>query len=248
MAEPEKGLGAETYSGTALAEFYDSLEFDGTYALAVRDLPDTLSKHVTGSKALDFACGCGRSTRHLKTLGFETVGADVSEAMLKYARRRDADGSYFLIGDGDLAALEGHSFNLIFSAFPLSSMTSTKGITKILAALRPLLAPAGRMILVEANTLLYHHDWVSFTTAEFPQNANADSGHPVQVHFRDFPDEAVVDTLWKDEDYRQCFAAAGLRCLETQYPLAERNDPRPWISERDVPPWVIYILAAKGRD
>lgn len=246
MADTNRGLGAETYRASDIADYFDSLEFDGTYALAIRDLPETVARHVTGSKALDFACGCGRSTRHLKTLGFDTVGADVSPAMLKNARLHDPQGRYVLVGDGDLSNLDGRSFDLILSAFPLSSMTSRDGIAKILSALRLLLAPQGRMILIEANHWLYHHEWVSFTPAAFPQNINAQSGDPVPIHFRGFPDQAVVDTIWKDEDYRHCFQAAGLECIEVQRPLAHDDDPGPWMSERDIPPWVIYVLSDAG--
>ena len=243
LADPEKGLGAETYTDSDMADFFDRLEFDGTYELAVRDLPGIIEKHVIGRSALDFACGCGRSTRHLKSLGFSAIGADVSPAMLKNARRRDPRGVYHLVGDGELDALDGHHFDLILSAFPMSSMTSLTGIAGILAGLRPFLSKRGRMILIEANHLLYRHEWVSFTPAAFPQNAEADSGDPVPIHFRGFPEKAVVDTLWKDEDYRQSFAAAGLVCLDVQRPLVDEEDPRPWMSERDIPPWVIYVLA-----
>jgi trans-aconitate methyltransferase len=59
---------------------------------------------VTGGKALDFACGCGRSTRFLKTLGFGTTGVDMSAAMLANARRRDPGGNYLQVDDGDLVA------------------------------------------------------------------------------------------------------------------------------------------------
>jgi len=51
-----------------------------TYYLAFRDLPEILSAHVTGPRALDFGCGTGRSTRILRKLGFDVTGVDVSEA------------------------------------------------------------------------------------------------------------------------------------------------------------------------
>jgi hypothetical protein len=57
-------------------------------------------------------------------------------------------------------------------------------------------------------------------------------------------DEPVFDTLWTDQDYRESFEAAGLERLETHRPLAHDGDPEPWISERKIPPWVIYVLSA----
>ncbi|MCP4318888.1 MAG: class I SAM-dependent methyltransferase [Hyphomicrobiales bacterium] len=242
-------LGANTYGATDITDFYDCMEeYQGTYKLAVHDLPDIIARHVTGTAALDFACGCGRSTRFVMRLGFDVVGADVSEAMLTNARRRDPEGKYFLVGDGDLGSLKGSAFNLILSAFPLSNMTTRTGIAKILTEQKTLLAPDGRLILIEANPILYHHEWVSFTTAAFPENVDAKSGDPVPVHYRGRMDKPVVDILWTDEDYRHCFKSADLRCLDVQRPLAAEDDPGPWFSEREIAPWVIYVLEATRAD
>ena len=62
------------YQDAARADAYSRLEFPGTYSLAFRDLPGLLAKHVSGRRAVDFGCGAGRSTRFLRTLGFEVIG------------------------------------------------------------------------------------------------------------------------------------------------------------------------------
>lgn len=65
---------------------YSKLESPNTYYLAYRDLPVIIHKHITGSSAIDFGCGTGRSTRFLKNLGIETTGIDISQDMLDYAK------------------------------------------------------------------------------------------------------------------------------------------------------------------
>lgn len=236
--------GSNPYTDDDVADFYSGLDYTGTYHLAVRDLPGIIARQVAGRSALDFACGAGRSTRYLTSLGFETVGVDMSQRMLVHARRKDPHGRYALIPDGNLSSLAGFAFDLVHSAFPLGNATSTARIRAILAQFKSILAPDGRVIVIEATEALYRHEWLSFSTAAYLENAHAQSGDPVRIAFRERMDQPVVDVLWTDADYRQCFKAAGLTLLESHLPLVDEGDPQPWISEREVAPWVIYVLAS----
>ena len=140
MKQDLTAVGANPYCDTDLADYYSGLDYIGTFQLAVRDLPDIIARQVEGSTALDFACGGGRSTRFLKALGFDTIGADISQRMLANAMRRDPEGVYLLVGDGDLSSLAGSSFNLILSAFPFSATTTQDKVRAILPSsfeLRP---------------------------------------------------------------------------------------------------------------
>ncbi len=166
--------------------------------------------------------------------------------MLTNAIRRDSEGEYLLVGDGNLSCLTGRSFNLILSAFPLAGATTRAKMQALLADLRDLLAPGGRLIVVEPTDVLYLHEWVTFSTSAFPENAKAKSGDPVAIHYRGHMVQPVIDTLWNDDDYRRHFDVVGLRLLETHRPLAHDDDPGPWISERQLPPWVIYVLTVSG--
>ncbi|MEO1224098.1 MAG: class I SAM-dependent methyltransferase [Pseudomonadota bacterium] len=232
------------YIDDDLADFYSGLDYTGTYHLAVRDLPDIIARQVVGRSALDFACGAGRSTRFLTSLGFDTLGVDMSPSMLAHARRKDPAGRYALIPDGELSCLDGSAFDLVHSAFPLGNATSRARIRAILAQLRNVLAPGGRVIVVESTEALYRHEWLSFSTSAYSENVHAKSGDPVRIAFRERMDHPVVDVLWADADYRHSFAAVGLSLLETHRPLVDEHDPLPWISERKIAPWAIYVLAS----
>lgn len=50
-----------TYENEGYAAAYAALEFQGTYALAFRDLPEIIGRHARGRRALDFGCGAGRN-------------------------------------------------------------------------------------------------------------------------------------------------------------------------------------------
>ncbi len=84
------------YEDEERARAYATLEFPGTYYLAFRDLPVLIQHYSHASRALDFGCGTGRSTRFLRNLGLTVVSADISQAMLDQARALDSSGEYHL--------------------------------------------------------------------------------------------------------------------------------------------------------
>jgi SAM-dependent methyltransferase len=122
------------------ASAYATLEFANTYYLAFRDLPEILSAHVTGVKALDFGCGTGRSTRVLKKLGFDVTGVDISEDMLRIARTSDPSGDYRLVPGDNLNQFAASSFDLVLCAFPFDNVPGGMK-ARIFRDLRGLLAP-----------------------------------------------------------------------------------------------------------
>jgi SAM-dependent methyltransferase len=111
-----------TYEDDEYAGAYAKLEFPGTYYLAFRDLRAIFAAHVTGRRGLDFGCGAGRSTRFLRKLGFEAVGVDIAEPMVRRARVIDPEGDYRLVADGDMSALADVRFDLVLSAFPFDNI------------------------------------------------------------------------------------------------------------------------------
>jgi ubiquinone/menaquinone biosynthesis C-methylase UbiE len=106
----------KTHDYQTFASEYASLGIEGTQYLAFRDVPKLIQKHVSGTHALDYGCGAGRSTRLLKSLGLDTVGVDVSNDMLQQARLKDTKGLYRNIKSGELP-FDNESFDLVFSSF-----------------------------------------------------------------------------------------------------------------------------------
>jgi SAM-dependent methyltransferase len=234
------------YEDGTRAAAYATLGFPGTYYLAFRDLPGLLADHVTGRHALDFGCGTGRSTRFLRSLGFETTGIDISSSMIELAREADPDGEYHLVGE-DFSHLGTGSFDLILSAFPFDNIPGRENRARLLRELLPLLRPDGRFVLLGSTPEIYTHEWTSFTTAAFPENATAKSGQEVRIVMKDVADaRPVVDVIWFDRDYRELFAAAGLEVIAEHRPLGRDDDGFSWISERSVAPWVIYVTRREG--
>jgi SAM-dependent methyltransferase len=232
------------YEDEERARAYATLEFPGTYYLAFRDLPALIRRHNHGSRALDFGCGTGRSTRFLRNLGLNVVGADISQPMLDQARGLDPSGEYHLIRDNIAGEFAPHSFDIILAAFTFDNMPN-KARAGALNGLQILLAPAGRLFLVVSSAAIYVNEWASFSTRDFPENRGARDGDRVRIIMLDVPDRRPVeDVFCTDAHYRRLFESAGLRVLEACSPLATGEETTQWVSETKTSAWTIYVLGS----
>jgi len=234
---------ANVYEDPSFAAAYARLDFPGTYQLAFRDLPGLLARYAPGRRALDFGCGAGRSTRFLRGLGYEVVGVDIAPAMLALARAADPGGDYRMLPEGDPLSALPVPLDLVLCAFPFDNTPGLSRKVEALAALGRCLAPGGCIINLCSSAAIYTHEWVSFTTRDYPENARAVSGDPVLIAGRSIPDpRPVTDILWTEAAWQDAFFRAGLRCLEVVRPLARGDEGIPWVSETFIPPWTIHVL------
>ena len=234
---------SNVYDDDERADSYAHLEFPGTYWLAYRDIPALIEAHVQGTRALDFGCGTGRSTRFLRDLGFGVVGVDIAESMLVRARERDPGGDYRQVPDGELPGLNRGSFDLILSVFTFDNIPDVEQKATLLKALQQLLAPGGRMINLVSSPVIYVNEWASFSTRDFPENRDAHDGDTVRIVMLDVADSRPVeDVLCSGEAYEAAYGRAGLVPIEVHRPLGRRDEPFEWVSETEVSPWAIYVL------
>jgi SAM-dependent methyltransferase len=234
------------YEDKERARAYAKLQFPGTYYLAFRDLPALIRQYNHGSRALDFGCGTGRSTRFLRNLGLHVIGADVSQAMLDQARAIDPAGKYHLVRDNIAVEFAPGSFDVILAAFTFDNMP-TEAKADALSGLRVLLAPTGCLLLIVSSPAIYVNEWASFSTRDFPENRRACDGDRVRIIMLDVPDDRPVeDVLCTDAHYRQLFETAGLGVLEVQRPLATGKEATRWVSETRTAAWTIYVLTRRS--
>jgi ubiquinone/menaquinone biosynthesis C-methylase UbiE len=231
------------YEDARRAEAYAKLEFPGTYYLAYRDLPEIILDHISGRDALDFGCGTGRSARFLKKLGFNAVGIDISEEMLKMARARDVGGEYLVVKDGDLTRFESDSFDLVLSAFTFDNIPTADKKIRNMKEIKRLLKPGGKFVNLVSSPDIYIHEWASFSTRDFPENRLAKSGDKVKIIMTDVDDNRPVeDVVWTDDAYRDVYKKSGLEVVKMVKPLAKDSEPYDWVNETEIAPWVIYVL------
>lgn len=234
------------YEDQERARAYATLQFPGTYYLAFRDLPVLIRRYTHGSRALDFGCGTGRSTRFLRNLGLNVTGADISAAMLDHARALDPAGEYHLVRNNIAEEFAPGSFDVILAAFPFDNMP-TEAKADALSRLRILLAPDGCLFLVVSSAEIYVHEWASFSTRDFSENRDARDGDRVRIVMLDVPDRRPVEDIFcTDAHYRRLFENAGLRVLDVHRPLAAGDETTQWISETTTAAWTIYVLGLAG--
>jgi len=231
------------YEDVTRADAYATLAFRNTYYLAFRDLPAILREHVKGLRAVDFGCGTGRSTRFLGQLGFEAIGVDISEDMVRKAREIDPEGDYRLVPGDDLHALPAGGYDLVLSAFTFDNIAGAETKIDLFQRIRRLLTADGKVVHIVSAPEIYTHEWASFSTRDFPENRLCRSGDRVKIVVTDHADQRPVeDILWTEESYHEVFAAAGLRAVKKYEPLATGAEPYPWVNETRIAPWAIYVL------
>jgi len=134
------------------------------------------------------------------------------------------------------------TLDLILSLFTFDNIPSAAKV-RIFSDLRKLLRPTGTIVSVVSSPEIYTHEWASFTTSDFPENATARSGDVVRIIVTDHKDcRPVEDILCTNESYQEVYMEAGLRTGQILKPLAEGDEPYPWVNETKIPPWVIYVL------
>jgi trans-aconitate methyltransferase len=231
------------YEDAKRADSYSRLEFPGTYYLAFRDLSAIIAEHVKVSRAVDFGCGAGRSTRFLRKLGFDAVGIDISADMIRKAWEIDPEGDYRLVHGADFREIKNGAWDLILSAFTFDNIPTRDLKVMTFRGLADLLAPGGAIVNLVSSPEIYTHEWASFTTKDFPENKSAKSGDKVKIVMTDVEDRRPVeDVVWSDEAYREVYEASGLDAVAVHAPFGRGDEPYAWVSETQVAPWVIYVL------
>ncbi len=232
-----------SYEDPGMAGAYARLEFPGTYYLAFRDLPAIFRREVCGNAAMDFGCGAGRSTRFLRQHGFAAVGVDISAEMIAHARVLDPAGDYRLVRDGDLGVFGGSIFDLVLSAFTFDNIPTREQKVRALCELARVLRPTGRLVNVVSSPDIYVHEWVSFTTKDYPDNRCARSGDTVLIVNTAIDDRRPVrDVVWSDESYREIYAESGFEVVANHRPLGREEEPFAWVNETRIAPWVLWVL------
>lgn len=157
----------------ALAPFYDVVvaPFSG-----VRDRVVSLTNAQKGSKILDVATGTGKQAFAFAKKGYEVVGIDLSEAMLKVAKKKNKfKNARFEVADATNLPFEDDSFDISSVSFALHDMPLSIR-EKVLKEMLRVTRPEGSIIIADYDLpkkrigrfLIYH--FVALFESEYYKN------------------------------------------------------------------------------
>ena len=179
-------------------------------------------------------------------MGFEVTGIDISADMLAHARELDPGGEYIVVNNGQYRQLASGQYDLVQSVFTFDNIPGWETRIQILRSLSELLCNTGKLICLDSNSEMYTNEWASFSTIDFPENAYAVTGDIVKIIMTDVDDRRPVeDILWTEADYYTLFNLAGLGIEATYKPLGFENEPYKWVVEKEIAPWIIFVLIKK---
>ena len=128
-----------------IAPFYDFLL--APFMRSIRRAVLEIVRRLGPEKILDVACGTGDQLHLLIEDGFEAVGVDRSESMLRVCRKTNP-ASDCLLQDATAMAFQNHCFDLAMISFALHE-TEWESAGKILQDIHRVLKPSGHLLVVD---------------------------------------------------------------------------------------------------
>ena len=196
---------------------------------------------LEGKKVLDYGCGTGIFSRHLRDQGIKATGVDTSKGMIDVAKKTSPHGiSYFRISSGDLSRFPERSFDHVVSNFVLCAVPAKSMIRKILDEIFRVLRDNGSFILMNSNWEESNgREFVSFRL-EYCDDLT--SGQRVRAITKSDPPIIFEDYFRSKEEYRDLIEEAGFKVETIEEPLAKGNEPF-WQDEREYPPF--FLIAGR---
>jgi len=109
-----------------------------------------LPRAAPGARLLDVGCGTGHWSRVFATLGYEVVGVDLCQEMLRLARARGMPGCRFAVADALALPFGDARFDVV------ATMATLEFVSDAARALKEMfrcVAPHGRMLVGTLNRL-----------------------------------------------------------------------------------------------
>jgi SAM-dependent methyltransferase len=200
-----------------LAPAYDLLTAGYAYAPWLRAIDRLAREHgLQGRRALDVACGTGKSLEALLELGYDAVGCDGSAGMAAVARRKL--GARAEIGVADMCELPVYGcFDLVTCLDDaLNHLPSAGHVERALRAMAANLAPDG-LLAFDVNTLTAYRE-AGDRIVEDGERIVLWHGGPARLHEPGGRAEVAMDVMSRRSDglWRRASASWG----HWHYPLA----------------------------
>jgi glycine/sarcosine N-methyltransferase len=177
----------------ALASDYDRfVNWEGRLAHELPFLERLFAGHDV-RHVLDAACGTGHHAIALARRGYQTMGVDLSAAMIEQAKRNAAavgvEASFAVAGFGGLAAL-GQTFDAVLClGNSLPHLLTEKALAEALSDFAAVLHPGGLVVIQNRN---FDRVWRQRERFMGPQSCRDGEREWVFVRFYDFHEATIT--------------------------------------------------------
>ncbi len=113
MTVKKENTNPEVYSKSTVTAVYKTRQ--GFTDMEMSVIEDYFSEHKNAS-VLDIGCGCGRTTVAFNQRGFNVTGVDISENMIREAKRLSPDIDYRIM-DACKLEFDDSTFDFVFFSF-----------------------------------------------------------------------------------------------------------------------------------
>jgi SAM-dependent methyltransferase len=205
-----------------VAEQFASTEAQTSRIFA--DIPSVfeLLGDVRGKAVLDLACGNGLVTRlHMERGAARVVGADISEDMIRIARKQAQEaglGIEYHVQDAVSAPL-GDGFDAITALWLLNYAETSSNLARMCKNVHDSLKPGGRFVALVPNPEMLlqapNYERYRVTTRleeRFEDHCRAD------LEFHTQPPFSVKMMVWSLGAYHRALRSAGFRSIVWAYP------------------------------
>lgn len=243
-----------TYYGE-FAQYYDELICDVDYAARAAYFDQIITK-FGGSRGilLDVACGTGSLSFEMEKLGYDVIGADISEEMLGIANEKRYElGSQALFLNQSMQELDlyGTVDAAVCALDSINHITDTDELIKGFQKVSLFLHPDG-VFVFDVNTIYKHEHVLANETYVYEcedifcvwQNEYHEKNHLVDIQLDFFSEcedgryvrtqETFCERAYSDEEICSMLKAAGLT-------VVARYDSDSFLSPRTDSQRVIYV-------
>ena len=127
-------------------------EFSSTRQYLWDDLKPLAKYTRDGDKVLDLCCGNGRLYQLFDGMSIHYIGLDQSEELIKRAWEK-FPGVDFSVGDMRELPFPDDSYDVIYSIAAFHHLANAEDRLKVLAEMRRVLKPGGRLVMTNWNLL-----------------------------------------------------------------------------------------------
>lgn len=120
---------ASTFDFSSLAKKYDQWyktplgnKYDGEEKAAVLEF---IPPAKPGDRLLEVGCGTGHWSGFFSSLGYEVAGVDISQSMIRNARKKDLEKTSFIVSNASSLPFEKASFNIVTAMATLEFISNT---------------------------------------------------------------------------------------------------------------------------